>query len=523
MICRASSTYRTGLFDGLIVDNFAGGGGAGLGIEQAMGRPVDYAINHSAKALAMHRINHPGTTHLLHSDVWEVDPRDVAQGRPIDLAWFSPDCKHFSKAKGGRPVSPRVRGLAWVVIRWAELVRPRIIILENVEEFQTWGPLMDDGKPCPDRKGSTFHGWVDKLRDRGYQVEWRELRACDYGVPTIRKRLFLIARCDGMPIVWPEPTHGPGLLPYRTAAECIDWSIPCPSIFDRPRPLAENTLKRIAAGIKRYVIDDPSPFILPIAHYNGCNTAHDINQPLSTITSNPKGGAHALCVPTLVSTNHGETGGRRSYPVDAPSRTVQASCRGSEALVSAFLAKHYTGVVGHGVKQPIGTVTSWDHHSVVACHMINQKGTRQSSRGVNEPLSTVCAGTTHAGLVAALLVKYYGNDQHGQGIKEPLHTIPTKDRYGVITVNLNGEPYTITDIGLRMLQPRELFRCQGFPEDWVIDQGIDEHGNVIKLTKTDQVHMCGNSVCPTMARVLVEANVPTAAKRGKSRRSAVTA
>jgi DNA (cytosine-5)-methyltransferase 1 len=199
MICRASSKFRSDLFDGLIVDNFAGGGGAGLGIERAMGRPVDYAINHSAKALAMHRINHPGTTHL-HSDVWEVDPREVAQGQPIDLAWFSPDCKHFSKAKGGKPVSPRVRGLAWVVIRYAELVRPQIIILENVEEFVTWGPLTKDGMPCPDRKGSTFLGWVQKLRDRGYNVDWKELRACDYGVPTIRKRFFLIARCDGLPI-----------------------------------------------------------------------------------------------------------------------------------------------------------------------------------------------------------------------------------------------------------------------------------------------------------------------------------
>ena len=504
MICRASSKFRSDLFDGLIVDNFAGGGGAGLGIEQAMGRPVDYAINHSAKALAMHRINHPGTTHL-HSDVWEVDPRDVAQGRPIDLAWFSPDCKHFSKAKGGRPVSPRVRGLAWVVIRWAELVRPRIIMLENVEEFKTWGPLVD-GKPCPDRKGSTFKGWKRKLEARGYQVQTRELRACDYGVPTIRKRLFLIARCDGQPIVWPDPTHGKGLLPYRTAAQCIDWSIPCPSIFERKRPLADNTLKRIATGIKRYVLDDPNPFIVPIAHYNGRNTAHDINQPLSTITSNPKGGSHALCVPTLVQTGYGERNGQapRVPGLHKPLGTVVGSSK--HALVTAFIAKHYTGVVGHGVKQPIGTVTSWDHHSVVACHMINQKGSKQASRSMTEPLSTICAGTTHAGLVAALLVKYYGNDQHGQGIKQPLHTIPTKDRYGLVTVNLNGEPYTITDIGLRMLQPRELFNCQGFPDDWVIDRGIDEQGQVITLNKTEQVHMCGNSVCPTLAKVLVEAN-----------------
>ena len=367
MICRASSKFRDGLFDGLIVDNFAGGGGAGLGIEQAVGRPVDYAINHNPKALAMHRVNHPGTTHL-HSDVWEVDPRDVAQGRPIDLAWFSPDCKHFSKAKGGRPVSPRVRGLAWVVIRWAELVRPRMIMLENVEEFKTWGPLTADGMPCPKAKGETFRGWVGKLRDRGYDVQWRELRACDYGVPTIRKRLFLVARCDGQPIVWPKPTHGKGLLPYTTAADCIDWSNPCPSIFERKRPLADNTLKRIATGISRYVLKDANPFIVTIAHYNGRNTAHDINRPLTTITSNPKGGAHALCVPTLVQTGYGERAGQapRVPGLPKPLGTIVAS--GKHALVTAFLAKHYTGVVGHGVEQPIGTITSWDHHSVVACN-----------------------------------------------------------------------------------------------------------------------------------------------------------
>jgi len=268
--------------DEMIVDNFAGGGGASTGIEMALGRSPDLAINHDPEAVAMHQANHPHTVHLC-GDVWDVNPKDACAGRKVGLAWFSPDCKHFSKAKGGKPVSKKIRGLAWVATRWAEEVEPRVIVLENVEEFQTWGPLGDNGLPCPKRKGDTFREWLLKLQTLGYMVEWRELRACDFGAPTSRKRLFLIARRDGKPIVWPAPTHtapilippGSTLQPWKTAAECIDWSIPCPSIFTRKRPLADNTLRRVAAGIKQYVINNPRPFIVPIAHYNGSTTAHD--------------------------------------------------------------------------------------------------------------------------------------------------------------------------------------------------------------------------------------------------------
>lgn len=574
MIARATATYRDGLFDELIIDNFAGGGGAGLGIELALGRPVDHAINHDAEALAMHRVNHPGTEHH-HSDVWEVDPLEVTQGRPVGLAWFSTDCKHFSKAKGGKPVSPRVRGLAWVVVKWAKAVRPRVIMLENVEEFQTWGPLTDAGLPCPKRKGETFEAWKQELRDLGYEIEHRELRACDYGAPTIRKRLFLVARCDGEAIVWPEVTHGEGiklagigseeskhseesagyadhqnggrqrsgrgvsvskrrvggrdksegahgnkrsararlecLKPYRTAAECIDWSIPCPSIFERKRPLADNTMRRIAAGIKRYVLDSASPFLVSIANYGGNGApVHSIDDPLTTVTANPKGGHHAVCVPTLVATNHGDSGGRRSYPIDEPCRTVVASSRGGEALVAAFMAKHYGGMVGCPIDKPAPTQTTrGTQNQVVAAHLTHLYGSNKKAAGGDpeQPLKSVTAGGLHAGLVAALLVKYYGNEVGGHSVEEPLHTIPTRDRYGLVTVELEGEPYVITDIGMRMLQPRELYRAQGFGDDYVIDRGVTEDGEAIKLTKTAQVRMCGNSVCPPMAEALVRANV----------------
>ena len=282
---RISPQFSLG-FEALIVDNFAGGGGASPGIEAALGRPVDIAINHDPGAIAMHTVNHPQTLHYCES-VWDVDPVKVCGGRSVALAWFSPDCKHFSKAKGGKPVEKKIRGLAWVVLRWAAKVRPRVIMLENVEEFQTWGPLVNN-RPCPARKGETFRRWIQQLKALGYQVEYRELRACDYGAPTIRKRLFVIARCDGEPIVWPAPMHGPGLKPYRTAAEIIDWSIPVKSIFGRKRPLAENTMRRIAKGIQRFVIEHPDPFIAPVdaspfitEHANGSSQRNmPIDEPL---------------------------------------------------------------------------------------------------------------------------------------------------------------------------------------------------------------------------------------------------
>ena len=340
----------------LVVDNFAGGGGASEGIEQALGRPVDLAINHDATAIAVHTANHPGSEHAV-ADVWDIDPEQATHGMPVGLAWFSPDCRHHSKAKGGRPVSKSVRGLAWVAARWAAKVKPRVICLENVEEFLDWGPLVKDAdgkcRPDPARKGQTFRGFVRALNRHCYQVDWKILRACDYGAPTIRKRLFLVARRDGLPIVWPKPTHGDPaspavrrgkLQPWRTAAECIDWSIPCPSIFDRERPLADATLRRIAKGVMRYVVEAAEPFIVPIANYgNGAERVNAIGDPMRTITAWPKGGSFALVAPTLVGCG-GRAGQSRPRTPSEPYATI--TTKADACVVSAFLAKHYGGVVG---------------------------------------------------------------------------------------------------------------------------------------------------------------------------------
>jgi DNA (cytosine-5)-methyltransferase 1 len=488
------------LRDELIVDNFAGGGGASTGIEQAFGRPVDVAINHSPEAVAMHAINHPHTVHHCES-VFEVDPEQITGNQPVGLAWFSPDCTHFSKAKGGAPRSPRVRGLAWVVIRWARRVKPRVIMLENVEEFQDWGPLLEDGLPCPERRGKTFSQWMGQLQTAGYKVEVRQLRACDYGAPTTRRRLFVIARRDGLPIVWPEPTHGPGRpLPYRTAAECIDWSIPCRSIFERARPLAENTLRRIARGVMRYVVNSADPFIVPIANWSA-DTVQAIGEPLRTITAWPKGGAFSVVAPTLVQTGYGERPGQapRSLDLLTPLGTVVAAGQ-KHALVSAFLAKHYGGneTPGTAMPRPMDTVTTQDHHALVASHLTKLRGTT-TAQAATDPLHTISAGGTHFAEVRALLIKYYGSDQDPR-LEEPLHTVTTRHRFGLVTVQ--GQQYRIEDIGMRMLQPRELFRAQGFPEDYVIE--FEHNGK--PLPKAAQVRLCGNSVPPPLSRALVEAN-----------------
>lgn len=484
----------------LVVDLFAGGGGASTGIELATGRHVDIAVNHDPEAVSLHEANHPQTRHYV-SDVFEVDPRAVCGDQAVGLLWASPDCKHFSKAKGGKPVSKKIRGLAWVVVRWAKAVRPRVICLENVEEFQTWGPLADDGRPCPERKGATFKRWVAQLRALGYAVEWRELRACDFGAPTIRKRLFLVARCDGEPIVWPTPTHGPkgsGLKPYRTAADCIDWSLPCPSIFERERPLAEATLRRIAHGIKRYVIEAAQPYIVRIGHtgHGDAGKARSVHDPLSTITSKAE---HLLASPTLIQTGYGERPGQapRVPGLDKPLGTAVDGQK--HALVAAFLAKHYGGVVGSPLPEAIGTVTSVDHHSLVTSHLAKLRGTSNSA-STTEPLATVSAQGFHHAEVRALLMKFYGQGGQHQGLGEPLHTIPTHDRFGLVTVA--GELYAIADIGMRMLQPRELYRAQGFPDSYVIDRGADGRA----LSKAAQVRMCGNSVCPPLSRAIVAAN-----------------
>ncbi len=535
----------------LVIDLFAGGGGASTGIELAIGRHVDIAINHDPEAVSLHQVNHPQTQHHV-SDVFEVAPRAVTDGRPVGLLWASPDCTFHSKARGGKPhrdrnKARRRRGLAWVVCRWAREVQPRVIALENVEEFQHWGPLTEDGQPCPARKGLTFRRWVAQLRNLGYAVEWRELRACDYGAPTIRKRLFVIARCDGQPIVWPQPTHGPGLRPYRTAAECIDWSIPCPSIFERAKPLAPATLRRIAHGIKRYVIDAAQPFIAPVTH-QGDDRVHGLHEPLRTVTT-AKRGEFALCSPTLVEIGYGERTGQapRAPGLHKPLGTV-VTCK-KHALVTAFLAKHYTGVVGSDLRDPVGTVTTVDHHSVVAANLIHMghgdqsaNGAKRWSHGIRdvqqplntvtasgipaaivtshlaklrgtsasastaEPLHTVSAGGKHHAEVRAFLTAYYGSDQDTP-LDEPMHTVTTKPRFGLVTVA--GQQYEIADIGMRMLQPRELYRAQGFPDAYVIDRGAEGR----PLTKEAQVRMCGNSVCPPVAAAIVRANYSDVAMR----------
>lgn len=465
-------------FGGLVIDNFAGGGGASTGIELGLGRPVDIAVNHDPEAVAMHDINHPHTRHHCES-VWDIDPRAIVQGRPVDLCWFSPDCKHFSKAKGGIPVSKKIRGLAWVAIRYAATVKPKVIMLENVEEFVTWGPIAIDGRPCPKNKGRTFGAFTNALHRLGYQVDWRELRACDYGAPTIRKRLFLIARRDGQPIIWPAPTHGDPasaevkaklLKPWRTAAEIIDWSIPTPSIFGRQRPLAENTLRRIARGLQRYVIEAKQPFI--------------VGNRAAWITECANGSS------------------QRNMPADQPLRTLCAETKGGHfALVQAFLAKHYGGnYTGPGVSlaEPLPTVTTVDHNALVTSHLLKLRN-GCDGQDLREPLHTLTTGE-HFGEVRAFLLKYYGTAA-GQRLDEPLHTVTTKDRIALVMIK--GEPYQIVDIGMRMLEPHELYAAQGFPADYIHTHTADGK----RLSKAAQVRMCGNSVCPPVAAALVRANM----------------
>ncbi|UQW98161.1 DNA cytosine methyltransferase [Rummeliibacillus sp. G93] len=461
------------LFREIIVDNFAGGGGASTGIEMATGLSVDIAINHDPAAIKMHKVNHPDTEHYCES-VWDVDPIKAVKGRKVGLAWFSPDCKHFSKAKGGKPVEKKIRGLAWIAVRWAIAVKPRVIMLENVEEFKTWGPLTKDGYPDANKKGKTFESFVKALESLGYQVEFKELRACDYGAPTIRKRFFMIARCDGCPIVWPKPTHGDPvslevqagkLKPWRTASEIIDWSIGTPSIFDRKRPLAENTMRRIARGIERFVVNNPSPFIVRIGQtgFGGDRLQYQINKPLTTITTKAE---HCLVTPTLLVNTTGHTGSK----LDEPIKTITTG--GHHAIVTPFLATYYTETTKNGVR----------------------------GQTLKEPIATIPTANRF-GLVNAFLTKYYGSDT-GQQIDEPLHTITTRDRFGLVTIH--GQDYKIVDIGMRMLQPHELFAAQGFPKDYVIDR--DFEGKT--YPKTAQVARCGNAVPPPFAEALVRANLP---------------
>ncbi|CAH1215190.1 hypothetical protein PAECIP111891_04226 [Paenibacillus allorhizoplanae] len=447
----------------LIIDNFAGGGGASTGIELAIGRSVDIAINHDPAAIAMHKANHPDTEHYCES-VWDVSPKEVVRGQPVALCWLSPDCKHFSKAKGGKPKEKAIRGLAWVAVRWAATVRPRVIMMENVEEFKTWGPLLKDGLPDPDKKGRTFQAFVNALKRQGYQVDWRELIAYEYGTPTARRRFFLVARCDGNPISWPEPSHGiPDSLPvkqnrqkpWRTVAEVIDWSIPCPSIFERKKPLVEKTMRRIAKGIKKFIIENPNPYVVEqnqlvfIGRQFGTSVGHRIDEPLGTITAVNK-----------------------------------------SQLVTAFLAQYHSETASHEARgqtldRPILTLDTSNRYALV----------------VNQLVKSGEVVSHYAEEVKAFLIKYYGAGI-GQGLTEPLHTIPTKDRFGLVTIH--NQDYEIVDIGMRMLEPHELFPAQGFPPEYIIDRDAD--GN--KYPKSAQVARCGNAVPPPFAKALVEANLP---------------
>lgn len=471
----------------LIVDNFAGGGGASTGIEIATGRSVDIAINHDPEAIRMHKTNHPSTKHYCES-VWDVDPVKVCGGHLVALAWFSPDCKHFSKAKGGKPKDKKIRGLAWVALRWAALVRPRVIMLENVEEFKTWGPLNRRHHPIWSKRGETFIKFIGQLKALGYSVEFRELVAADYGAPTMRKRFFMIARCDGKPIRWPEPTHGPRgsrrvesgeLRPYIGAYTQIDFSRPCPSIFDTAeeikekygiravRPLAPKTMERIARGLKKFVFDNKEPFIIPIGYgerKGQMPRIHDINEPLPTIVSN---GKHYLCEPYIIQ-YHSETSEWevRGQDLKKPIFTLDGSNR--YGLVTSFLSKFYKSGTGQDIREPLHTITT--------------------SPG-------------HFGEVRAFLIKYYGHGT-GQDIREPLDTITAQDRFGL--VEIKGTMYQIVDIGLRMLDPDEQYRCQGFPDDYIIDH--DYTGK--KYSRTEQVKRCGNAVCPPITAALVMANLP---------------
>ncbi|HEV2673275.1 MAG TPA: DNA cytosine methyltransferase [Aliidongia sp.] len=520
----------------LVFDGFAGGGGASEAIKQAIGRDPDYAWNHDDEALCMHEANHPGTKHF-QQNIWQADFAGTAGGRPLWFAWFSPDCKHFSKAKGAVPLKRNIRDLAWVVIRCIhELGRfkPRQIFLENVEEFVTWGPLIQDAAGNwvvdPLRKGETFRKWVAELRRYGYRVEWNEVRASHFGAPTIRKRLFLIARCDGQPIVWPKPTHGPGLLPFRTAAnDCIDWSIACHSIFltreegrsvGVNRPLAEATMARIAKGVQRFVIDAAEPFIVTCNHSGDGFRGQGVNEPFKTLTAARD--AHGLVVPFGVP-RYGERQGQEPRTVDlcAPSPVVvptgngmslveafltkfQENSSGQLGLVAAFLAQHNTGVVGHPATSPVSSITgTGSHQALVASHLVKLRGSCKDGQPLDQGMPTSTAGGFHLGEVRSFMIKYYGS-AIGQDVAEPLHSATTKPRFGLVMVQ--GEPYEIVDIAMRMLTPRELFRAQGFPESYIIDPIF----NGKPLSKSAQNRMCGNSVSPPPAIAHIAANVGTA-------------
>jgi len=608
--------------DEIVVDFFCGGGGAGTGLEMGLGRAVNVAKNHNPAAISMHTANHPHTRHYT-TDVFEGDPDTECEGKAVGWFHMSPDCTHHSQAAGGQPRKREIRNLSWIGLKWGGKKKPRVISLENVKQILQWGPLIakrckltgrvvklggdiaEPGEvvpleqqflvPDPKRKGQTWARFVAELQGMGYVVEWRVIKACDFGAPTSRERLFMIARCDGQPVVWPEPTHAKkpakGQLPWRTAAECIDFSDLGKSIFGRKKDPAPATLRRVAKGMKKFVIDNPKPFIVPIANWS-TETVQSMDEPLRTITSYPKGGAFSvvspiiapathqgsdrindpleplptvtcanrgeftLISPTLIQTGYGERDGQqpRIPGLNQPLGTVVAGGV-KHALVSTFMAQMNGGfntTDAKGIDEPMTTVTNTgSQQQLVAANLVHFRG-NCDARALTEPLHTVSAGGTHHGLasaflerqfgasigqgidgpaptitaggggksslvsfqlsseheegalrVAAFLISYYGTENMS-GLNKPAPTITTKDRLALITVMIKGAPYVIVDICLRMLQPAELYRAQGFPADYIIDKGTDGK----PFTKTQKVHMCGNSVSPPPMAALARANDP---------------
>ncbi|HEN8733073.1 DNA methyltransferase [Pseudomonas sp. FW305-E2] len=612
--------------DEIVVDFFCGGGGAGTGLEMGLGRPVTVAKNHSPAAISMHTANHPAARHFT-TDVFEGDPDEECQGRPVGWFHMSPDCTHHSQAAGGQPRKREIRNLSWIGLKWAGKKKPRVISLENVKQILQWGPLMAkrdkntgrvmklDGTvaavgervpvqqqflvPDPKRRGITWRRFVHLLEGMGYQMEWRIIKACDFGAPTSRERLFMIARCDGQPIVWPEPTHAKhptkGQHKWRTAADCIDWSVPSKSIFGRKKELAAATLRRVAKGMKKFVLDNPQPFIVPIANWSG-ELAQSAHEPLRTVTSWPRGGSFAMASPVILPATH-QGADRVNDPGD-PLPTVTAANRGElmmaspvmvgaggpvyagkpvaadqpmgtlmtqshRALASAHLVKFRFNSEGAAITDPVPTITSGGNykrpagaaHAMGVCtafiEQANGGFNTTPAKGADEPLTTVTntgsqqrlvtaslatlrrncvgrpvddlvptmtAGAEHHALVeyklspeheegalrvAAFLISYYGTENIS-ACDAPAPTVTTKDRLGLVTVFVKGTPYVIVDICLRMLQPHELYRAQGFPASYIIDKGADGK----PFTKTEQVHMCGNSVSPPPMAAIARANDP---------------
>ena len=543
---------QTDILDEIIVDNFAGGGGASTGIELATGRPVSIAINHDPDAILMHKTNHPYTTHYQES-VWDIDPKEVCMGHPVGLAWFSPDCKHFSKAKGGKPVEKKIRGLAWIVLRWAGTVRPRVIMLENVEEFQTWGPVRR-GRPVKAKAGQTFKKFVDQIQALGYAVEFRELVAADYGAPTTRKRFFMVARCDGRPIVWPEPTHAPAdsaevkagkKLPWRSAAEIIDWGLPCPSVFDTKenikaeygltavRPLRPNTMRRIIRGVDKFTIKNGKPFIIQCNH-TGDGHIRDHLDPLGTVTARHTEGVLA---PSLIQYHTEQDDHVRASGLGAPINTIDAANRyglsaaclveyfgngnpldvktplhtvtakDREAITTANLCKYYGGVVGAEVSEPLPTVTAIDHNAITTAHVCKFKG-QDIGQEATTPLHTITASPGEFATVNTVVARYQeGADmRYWPQIRELLNEYCGYhlEKNEVVLLEIGGSWYFIADIGLRMLTPRELYAANGAPEDYIIER--DYTGAA--YGKAKQVARCGNMVPPPFSEALVRANLP---------------